>query len=335
MGPYILGYVIPSYYHIFQYMSPPKAFIILLNWNNWHETQECLESLEKLDYVNAEIVIVDNGSTNGDAEKIRQFCLTLKPYILKPLFNDVNLGFAGGNNVGIKYALEHGADYVMLLNNDAVAAPDFLTNLVQAAERDASFGILGSRIYQYGTGEIAFEGGAVNKWLNKAEHIVSKSEIRNSKFETNSKHKIQNTKFLVDYITGAAMLVRREVIEKIGRMREEYFLYHEDVDWCLRARKAGYKCVLVPASKVWHKVSVTTKEGSPSYIYYHTRNALMLAKFNGNIIQKAAAYLIGAWILLKQIPKFLFMPSKRIWATSMTRGVLDFYRGKSGKYDSK
>ena len=310
-----------------------KVFIILLNWNNWQETKECLESLEKLDYVNAEVVIVDNGSTNGDIAKIREFCLIPKPYALNPIFNAENLGFSGGNNVGIKYALEHGADYVMLLNNDAVAAPDFLTHLMQAAESDARFGILGSRIYKYGTEEIAFDGGKVNKWLTKGVHMNP----------TGSDPVGLDGAKEVDYITGAAMLVKREVIERVGLMREEYFLYYEDVDWCLRVRKAGYKCVLAPTSKVWHKVSATNREGSSSYIYYHTRNALMLAKFNGNIIQKTAVYFIGAWILLKQTVKFLLAAlgstsspqAKRLWATSMTKGVLDFYRGKYEKYESR
>jgi len=232
--------------------------------------------------------------------------------------NDTNLGFAGGNNVGIKYALEHGADYIMLLNNDAIAAPDFLDELVKAAESNSSYGILGSRIYRYGTNEIVFDGGKINFWLNRGEHSDYKLTA------------ISNT--LVEYITGAAMLIKREVIAKIGLMREEYFLYYEDVDWCIRARRAGYQCVLVPSSKVWHKVSATNKEGSPSYIYYHTRNALMLARFNGNILQKATAYILGVWILLKQAMKFFVMPAKRIWVRAMTRAVIDFYGGKYGKY---
>jgi len=306
-----------------------KVFIILLNWNNWHETRECLGSLEKVDYPDFEIIIVDNGSSGEEKHKIKNFHTTY--YILHTTYNDSNLGFAGGNNVGIKYALEHGADYVLLLNNDAIVAPDFLAELVKIGDSDKSFGILGSRIYRYGTKKIVFDGGKVNKWLTRGEHIA-KSEILNPKFETNSKFKIQNSKFYADYITGAAMLVKRDVIEKIGLMREEYFLYYEDVDWCIRARKAGYKCVLAPASHVWHKVSATNKEGSPSYIYYHTRNALMLAKFNGNIIQKIAAYFIGAWILSKQGLKLLLFRNKKVWSFAMSRGVFDFYRGKYGQF---
>lgn len=303
--------------------------IILLNWNNWNETQECLESLEKVNYPNFEIIVVDNGSKNGDEARIQEFCLKAKIYRVLPklyakedkikaIFNKENLGFAGGNNVGIKYALENGADYVMLLNNDAIVAPDFLTELVNVGESDSRFGILGSRIYEYGTEAIAFDGGKVNKWLTKGEHKAVEIKLQQLRE--------------VDYITGAAMLIKREVIKKIGLMREEYFLYYEDVDWCLRARKAGYKCILVPASRIWHKISATNKEGSPSYIYYHTRNGLMLAKFNGNMFQKIAAYLIGAWILLKQILKILFVPQKHIWAKSMTKGVIDFYIEKYGKY---
>ncbi|MBI1888430.1 MAG: glycosyltransferase family 2 protein [Candidatus Spechtbacteria bacterium] len=325
----------------------PKVFILLLNWNNWHETEECLKSLEKVDYQNFEVIVVDNGSNErppinpptsplaplsprslGEAGLNKERGVggeVAKRGRVELICNDTNLGFAGGNNVGIRYALAHGADYVLLLNNDAVAAPDFLTELMKAAESNPSFGILGSRIYAYGTNNIIFEGGKVNRWLTSGEHATCNMQYAIYK--------------VVDYITGAAMLVKREMIEKIGMMREEYFLYYEDVDWCVRAKKTGYKCVLVPTSKVWHKVSATTKEGSPSYIYYHTRNSLMLAKFNGNCIQKTAAYILGAWILLKQLPKFLLVVSlpnhcadKRIWATSMIQGVGDFYRGKYGKY---
>src|SRR3989338_11579858 len=289
----------------------PKVFIILLNWNNWHETRECLACLEKVDYPNFEIVLVDNGSNSSDIENIKEANMQ------HTLYNPNNLGFAGGNNVGIKYALERGADYVLLLNNDAIAAPDFLTELVNAGESDKSFGILGSRIYKYGTDDVVFDGGEINKLMTKAEHIKQGLTLL----------------LPVDYITGAAFLIKREVIEKIGLMREEYFLYYEDVDWCVRARNAGFKCVVVPESKVWHKVSATNKEGSPSYIYYHTRNSLILAKFNGNICQKVCAYLLAIWILEKQVLKFFLVPSRRKWSRAMTRGVLDFLKCKYGQYE--
>lgn len=298
-------------------MSNPKVFIILLNWNNWDETKECLESLKKVDYPNFEILLVDNGSLTPP--------IIPPPYNkggiggVIPIFNEENLGFAGGNNVGIQYALKHNADYVLLLNNDTVVAPDFLTKLVEMGDSSEKFGILGSRIYQYGSDEVVFDGGKVNGWLTKGEHIKI-AEVGPRQ---------------VDYITGAAMLVKREVIEKISLMREEYFLYYEDVDWCLRSQRAGYKCVLVPESHVWHKVSATNKEGSASYIYYHTRNSLMLAKFNGNAFQKIISYFIGFWTLSKQAVKFVLFPSKRLWARAMAKGAIDFYLGKYGIYENR
>lgn len=305
-----------------------KVFVILLNWNNWHETRECLESLKEINYSNVEVLIVDNGSSEETRNEVKRFVTDGLGFKIKILWNSTNLGFAGGNNVGIKYALEHGADYILLLNNDTVVAPDFLTELVKVAESDSSFGILGARIYKYGTDELVFDGGKISRCMTTGEHAKYPYFAKASQGT-----QILNIKYpIIDYITGAAFLIKRQVIERIGLMREEYFLYYEDVDWCIRARYAGYKCVLVPTSKVWHKVSATNKEGSPSYIYYHTRNGLMLAKLNGNTFQKVSAYLIGLWILSKQFLKLFFMPSKRIWAKAMTRGVLDFYRGKVGKY---
>ncbi|OGZ58010.1 MAG: hypothetical protein A3B96_04100 [Candidatus Spechtbacteria bacterium RIFCSPHIGHO2_02_FULL_43_15b] len=301
--------------------KPEKVFVILLNWNNWHETRECLASLEKADYPTFEVIIVDNGSNQKDVAEIKNFSNNVSGFILHILWNSNNLGFAGGNNVGIRYALERGADYVFLLNNDAIVAPDSLTKLVKAGESDKILGILGSRVYKYGTDEVVFDGGKVNNLMTKAYH---QPKLTGS----------DPVSFGVQYVTGAAFLIKREAIEKIGLMREEYFLYYEDVDWCVRARNAGFKCVVVPESKVWHKVSATNKEGSPSYIYYHTRNSLILAKFNGNICQKVCAYLLAIWILEKQVLKFFLVPSRRKWSRAMTRGVLDFLKCKYGQYEN-
>ena len=116
----------------------PKVFIIILNWNNWVDTKDCLESLKTNGYQNCEVVVVDNGSDE-------------KPEITNPkikvIYNKENLGFSGGNNVGIKYALENGADYVLILNNDTIASDDFLVKLVEAGESDKKIGFLGPKIY--------------------------------------------------------------------------------------------------------------------------------------------------------------------------------------------
>ncbi len=264
----------------------PKVFIIVLHYKNWNDTNECLESLKKIDYDNFEIIVIDNDKENR--------------------------GFAGGNNIGIKQALKKGAEYILLLNNDTVIEPNFLKKLVEVGESDKEIGILGPMIYEYGTNKIHFAGGRINWLCTKGIHLNPKSQVLNPK-ET-------------DYITGACMLVKREVIEKIGLMDEDYFLYFEDVDWCVKARKAGYKCVLVPKAKIQHKVSASTKAESFSYIYYHFRNGLLLAKRNAPFIIKLLAYLVSFLVYFKQLIK---SPSK--WTKAIKAGIKDFYKGKFGR----
>jgi GT2 family glycosyltransferase len=255
-------------------MINPKVFIIILHYKNWKDTNECLASLKNLNYDNFKTIVIDNDKENR--------------------------GFAGGNNLGIKQALEKGADYVLLLNNDTVVEPNFLKELVEAGESDKKAGILGPI------------GGKINWLYTKGVHVT-----KNNK-----------------YISGACMLVKREVIEKIGLMDEEYFLYCEDVDWCLKARKAGYKCVVVLEAKIWHKVSSSAKAESFSYIYYHTRNGLLLAKKNAPFFIKILAYLWSFWIFVKQIIKLVIFPEKKKWAKAIRLGIGDFYKRKFGKYEN-
>ena len=297
-------------------INQPKVFIIILHYGDIKDTKECLSSLEKLDYPNFEVVVVDNGT--GKKFKVKSSKLKVKL-----IRNEENLGFAGGNNVGIRYALKHKADYILLLNNDTIVEPGLLKELIRVGESDKNIGILGPIIYKKQDARnkkqtIHFAGGKINWLYTKGIHLQD------------TRHKIQDTN-RVDYITGACMLVKREVIEKIGLMPEEYFLYCEDVDWCLKARKVGYKCVLVPWVKIWHKVSASTKEFSFSYIYYHTRNGLLLAKRNAPFLIKILVYLKSFWMLAKQIAKFIILPSKRKWAKAIMRGIIDFYIAKTGQ----
>lgn len=295
--------------------NQPNVSIIIVHYGDIKDTKECLRSLEKLDYSNFEVIVIDNGTE----EELKVQNLKLK---VKLISNKENLGFAGGNNVGIRYALEKGADYILLLNNDTAVEPSFLKELVKVGESEEKIGILGPVIYYYKSDKIWFAGGKVNWLYTKGEHI---QETRN--LLRRQAGKIQDT----NYITGACLLIKKEVIKKIGLMPEEYFLYLEDVDWCLRARKAGYKCVLVPKAKIWHKVSSSTKAGSFSYIYYHYRNGLLLAKKNAPFFIKILAYLWSFWIFSKQLIKLIVMPSKKKWAKAIMKGIGDFYRGKFGK----
>jgi len=285
-------------------MKSLKVIIIVLHYKNWEDTNECLASLKNLDYPsrssgqvpNFETIVIDNDKENR--------------------------GFAGGMNVGIRQALEKGASYILLLNNDTIVEPSFLKELVKAGESDKKIGILGPVIYDYQSKKIHFAGGKINRLHTKGTHISTISTKRSDQPSTVNE---------VDYITGCCLLIKKEVIEKIGLMDEDYFLYFEDVDWCLKARRAGYKCVLVPNSKIWHKPSSSTIEGSFSYIYYHARNGLLMAKKNAPFFIKILAYFQSFWIFGKQIIKLLVMPPKKKWAKAIMLGIKDFYKGKFGK----
>ncbi len=163
--------------------------------------------------------------------------------------NSVNLRFAGGNNVGIEHVLPDNPDYVLLLNNDTVVDPGFLSELVKFAEEDRHIGIVGPKIYYYyDERRIWYAGGRVNFWEGWTSHIGIREKD----------HGQYDSPMEVDYVTGCCMLVRREVIERVGKLDEGYFIYGEDADWCLRASRAGYRLFYVPSSMIWHKVSATS-----------------------------------------------------------------------------
>lgn len=311
-------------------ISNPKISIIILNWNGWQDTLECLESLAKITYPNYKIIVVDNGSIDESLKKLKVKSEKLKAEgkDLKIIENKENLGFAGGNNVGIKQAIKNGADYVLLLNNDTIVDPFFLDKLVKAGEKDRNIGIVGSKIFFYSDpNRVWFAGGKINWLKTKGSHLGL-----NEKENTDKQDSGQAAKILpMDYITGCAMLIKKETIEKIGGLSEDYFLYYEDADYCLRAQKAGWQCVLAPKSRIWHKISRSAKEFSPSYLYYHARNGLMLAKRANSAAKVILVYIFSAYLAAKQIVKYLFCPAKREWARMVLWGIYDFWGNKTGK----
>jgi hypothetical protein len=292
----------------------PKVFIIILNWNSWADTLECLDSLKDNDYPNYQVVIVDNGSK----EKPQP----LSPEI-KVIYNKKNLGFSGGNNVGIRYAMDNGADYILLLNDDTIVSNSFLTKLVEVAESEKGIGMVGPKIYFYDEPKkIWFAGGKINWLYNKGE-MRGYNEVDKGQYDFSL---FQET----DYLTGCCLLVKRKVVEKIGLLPEEYFLYYEDTDWSLMAQKAGFKCIFSPAVKIWHKGSKSSIEGSPSYIYYHIRNGLILAQKYAPWYILPFVHLDAFWRIIKQ-PVKLLIPDRRKWVKLILLGIRDFYLGRRGK----
>jgi GT2 family glycosyltransferase len=237
--------------------SHPKVGIVVLNWNAFELTVECIESLYDLEYPEFEFYIVDNASTDGSFEK-----LSKKFKDSEVILNPSNLGYAGGVNAGIKKALDNNCSYVWLVNNDAkIINSSALSALVTACEKDKTIGAAGSLI-KYPSGEIQFSGGKIQLPMVKGTHFEEQlTEI----VET-------------EYVTGCSLLIPKQVVQQIGLISEEYFLYYEDADYCRRIKEAGYKCVVVPGSLLEHELGGTSKK-SPSlnYVYYNLRNRFLFS----------------------------------------------------------
>ncbi len=217
----------------------PKVSCVVLTWNDKGNLKECLESLSKMTYPSLEIVVSDNGSTDGSIE----FVKADYPHMTL-LENGRNLFWAGGNNVGIQYAMEHGADYIFLLNNDIIVDPELVGELVKVGESDPKIGMLGPKIYYYEDRKLWYAGARVFLWRGIAKHIGIR-EIDRGQYDD-----VRPT----DYVTGCALMVKREVIERIGLIDPTYIAYGEDMDWSYRARLAGYKLTYVPNAILWHKI---------------------------------------------------------------------------------
>lgn len=306
-----------------------KVAIITVNWNGWQDTLECLDSLTKITYPNYETIVVDNGSTNDSVERLKtkKQELEKKNETFTLIENKENLGFAGGNNVAIKRALENSADYVLLLNNDTLVSPDFLDKLVETGESNAQYGVLGPKIYYATEKDRIWFGGGYFSWLGGGRHLEYE--------KIDSAHVEEETKE-TDYITGCSVLIKREVLEKIGLLNDDFFIYYEDTEYSLRARKNGWKVIYVPRAHIWHKISRSTKpETNANVFYYHIRNALLLSRLHAPVYILPGIYLWSVLCYSKQIIKPLFAPSKREIAKMIMRGIEDFYGGKFGIYKSK
>ena len=242
----------------------PKVSIIIVHWKDISCLKDCLTSLNKILYDNYDIIIVNNGSNslNGVCETTKE-----KTRIIQ---NPSNIGFTGGNNLGIKEALKNQADYVLLLNDDTVVSPDFLNILVNYGENHPDAGMLGPKVYYFDEPKkISFAGAELNK---------TSGFIYTPHYDEIDNNTIDEIPVESDYVTGCALLVKKSLIEKIGLLDERFFLYWEDIDWGLRSKKANFNNMIIPASKIWHKISTSSGgPNSPLKLYHKTRGHLLLA----------------------------------------------------------
>ena len=251
--------------------APPLVGIIVLNWNNWPVTADCLKSLQRITYPNARVLLVDNGSSD-DSERI----LREKFPAIEVVQTGSNLGYAGGNNAGMRRALELGADYLCLLNNDVVVEPGFLEPLVAAMEADPRLGIAGGLQCSYDDRRVIQNSGAYFNFLT--------GRVRNAHAgETDRGQCDRETE--VDYICGAALLARAEMARTLGLLDASFFMVCEDADWCLRARRSGWWVRYVPGSKIYHRWAVSRKKVLPLNAYYTARNHIWLVRRHASTLQ--------------------------------------------------
>ena len=247
-----------------------RVGIVILNWNGLDVLQDCLRSISALRYPCVQVIVVDNGSTDGSTEMLgRDY-----PNVVR-IANNVNLGFAAGNNQGIRLALERGDDYVLVLNNDTILDPDCLTQLVGRVQSDSQIGAISPKIYfAQPSDRLWFAGGTFNYWTGRNGHVGYKKSD-NGAWDAAGE---------VEFISGCALLASRNAWRNIGGFDELLFVYSEDVDWSLRARKAGFKLFYEPRAVVWHResFSILRNRWQAKQMYYCTRNPMMVMWKHGD-----------------------------------------------------
>lgn len=284
----------------------PLVVIVILNWNGKTDTLECLASVSGLQYPNHHVIVVDNGSVDGSVEAIANAYpqVTIMP-------TGANLGFAEGNNVGIRAALDAGAAYVMLLNNDTEIAPDCLDHLLATCAERPKAGVIGPRVfYMHERTRVWFEEAEWNR--EKADFIYPGQDKDGAELP----QKPHST----EYVCGAAMMFRAEVARNIGLLDPRFFLVYEESDWCFRARRAGYECLTVPKARIWHKIGTSFGgEESPLRTYFAVRNRLLW-------IEKNQPARIVLKVVLGEVTQLLQEYALNVWRWFKHNLTWDFFR---------
>ncbi len=297
----------------------PRVLLIILCYNGVSDTLACLQSLQAIDYPRERytILVVDNASSDNTPQAVRAAFPTVTV-----IETGANLGFAAGNNVGLRYALEHGYDYALLLNNDTEVAPDFLRILVATAEADPNIGVVGPTISYYERPDLIWSAGGRIDWRRGASAMYGSGEPDTGQYSWPR---------AVDFVTGCALLCKRAVIERAGLLDERFFMYYEETEWCVRVARAGFTILHVPASRVLHKIPLNARFDKEYLAYYMTRNRLLFLRatraglrtwFHALVLQDLRTYLS---LCLR--PKW----RKRAGRQGMRQAWIDFWRGRFGR----
>jgi GT2 family glycosyltransferase len=288
----------------------PIVGIVLVNYNGRDDTLECLESLGDLSYPNWFAVLVDNASTDGCAAAVRASFPEVRV-----IESAENLGFAGGNNVGIRAALERGAEFLFLLNNDTTVAPDLLERLTDAFAADPALWIAGPVMCYYDDPQIVWSAGG-------------RIDDRGQSLQLGQGQRVDAPRdpvTPVDFVVGCGLMIRRAVLERVGLLDEAFFLYYEETDLCARVRAAGGTVATVASGRLWHKISRSTGTDSPATLYYMRRNQLLYLRRHGTWPGRAAAIVDSLRLLL------VWTLQRNPKRTALRRALRDYFTGRLGK----
>ena len=294
-----------------------KVSIVILNWNGKNDTNECLYSLKNINYKNYEIIVIDNGSTDGSVQFLKR---EYQNIIL--IENKRNLGFTGGNNVGIKRALKNGAKYVVLLNNDTIVDKDVIKEMINIYAINPNIGLIGPKVLYYDDpAKIWCAGGHYSKFLGKGKMYGHQAKMKTS-FSNIEK---------VDWISFCVVMIKAEVFENIGLLDNDFFFTSEDLDFCRRAVRKGFICMYTPKAIVRHKISKDSGGlDGPFNIYYQVRNTLLFYKKNRPTIGFIVSFLYYTFISLTyRVLTFIF---KGYFSRSkfFIYAFIDFFSGNYG-----
>ncbi len=266
----------------------PLVSIITVNYNQSHVTMECIRSLEKLSYSNIEIIVVDNASPSDHPQRIKDE----HPQI-KLICSKENLGFAGGNNLGIQEAK---GDFLYFVNNDTELPEHSIEPLIERMLSDASIGVVSPKIRFHHTPDtIQFAGYTPMNYLTMRNNLIGYRQKDIGQYEEAKESPFGH---------GAAMMLRRSVIEEVGMMADVFFLYYEEHDWFERIRKKGYSIWYEPKSLIYHKESISTGKESPMKIHYIARNRIVFLRRNVKGLKKSIAIMYQMFVA---VPKNALM----------------------------
>lgn len=270
----------------------PRIDIIVLSYNGRDDSLECLHSLRLLRDSNYRVLFVDNGSADGSLAVV-QARFADWPQLVT-LRNEHNLGIAGGNNTGLRYALTEETPLVMTLSNDTIVHPEFLRGLRATLAQSPACGVVAAKICYYSDrNRVWFAGARFNQWTARAPFVQEGHRL----LRTNP-----DRSFAVDTLLGCNMLIRREVLETVGLFDERYFFQNEDLDFCYRVKAAGWRIMVCPQSIIWHKIGRTIGAGSYDRWYYATRNRFLFLNLNLAEPQRTVA---TVFYMMTRIPRLL------------------------------